>query len=79
MPRGRFTSKHAQFRALLIRARKQARLTQAGLAAKLERPQSFVAKYEGGERRLDVIEFLEVARAIGFNPSKLLAELERLS
>lgn len=79
MPRRRFTTKHAQFRAQLIKMRKHARLTQAALAARLERPQSYVSKYEGGERRLDVIEFLDVARAIGFNPAKFLADLERLS
>lgn len=79
MARARFTSKHVHLRALLVKARKQARLTQAVLAARLNRPQSFVAKYEGGERRLDVIEFLKVARAIGFNPGRFLADLERLS
>ena len=43
---------------LMIAARKQAGITQTQLAARLKRPQSFVAKYEGGERRLDVIEFI---------------------
>ena len=47
-------------------------LTQARLATRLDRPQSFVAKYEGGERRLDVIEFLEVAEAIGFDPTDFI-------
>ncbi|MER9508809.1 transcriptional regulator [Mesorhizobium sp. M0579] len=41
----------------------------------LGRPQSFVAKYEGGERRLDVIEFLDVAEALGIDPCELLAQL----
>src|SRR5437660_1175242 len=77
--RSRFSSSEAGFRALLIKARKQARLTQADLAAKLDRPQSFVSKYEGGERRLDVLEFLQIANAIGFNPAKFLADFERLS
>jgi hypothetical protein len=43
------------------RARKKAGMTQAGFAAKLGRLQSFVAKYEGSERRLDVAEFICVA------------------
>ena len=56
----------------------EADLTQAHVAARLDRPQSFVAKYEGGERRLDVIEFLEVAEAIGFDPTEFIRRL-RLS
>ncbi len=39
------------------------------------RPQSFVSKYESGERRLDVVELLEVAEAIGFDPRVLIEEL----
>ena len=77
MPRDRSTTKQAEFRAALVKARKEAGLTQAVLAGRLGRPQSFVSKYEGGERRLDVLEFLEVARAVGFNPARFLAELER--
>lgn len=41
------------------------------------RPQSFVAKYEGGERRLDVIEFIEVVEALDANPCDVVAELYR--
>ena len=46
-------------------ARKDARLSQKDLAAKLGARQQFVSKYESGERRLDVIEFLDVANALG--------------
>ena len=46
------------FCALMIAARKSAGLTQQALARRLVRPQSFVAKYEGGEQRLDVVEFV---------------------
>jgi transcriptional regulator with XRE-family HTH domain len=76
--RDRTTTKHAKLRALLLKARKDAGLTQAVLAVRLGRPQSFVSKYEAGERRLDVVEFLDVGRAVGFSPSRLLTELERL-
>jgi transcriptional regulator with XRE-family HTH domain len=61
---------HQKLRELLIAARKKAGLTQAEVALRLGRPQSFVAKYEGGERRLDVIEFVTVARIIGLDPAK---------
>ncbi|MDP2620695.1 MAG: XRE family transcriptional regulator, partial [Hyphomicrobiales bacterium] len=40
-----------------------------------DRPQSFVAKYEGGERRLDVVEFVEVAEALETDPCALLSNL----
>ena len=60
-----------------MEARKAARLTQAELAARLERPQSFVSKYERGERRLDVVEFGEVARAIGLDPVRFLTKFYR--
>lgn len=50
-------------------ARKSAGLTQQDVADRLGRPQSFVAKVEGCERRLDVVEFLHLCRAIGAEPA----------
>jgi hypothetical protein len=44
--------------------------------ARIGRPQSFVSKYERGERRLDVVEFLEVAKVIGINPGQFLRRLD---
>ena len=66
---------HQRLRDLLAAARKKAGLTQAEVAERLGRHQSFVAKYEGGERRLDVIEFIHVAQAIGADPARLLRKL----
>jgi transcriptional regulator with XRE-family HTH domain len=63
------------FCELMVKARKAAGLTQRELADRLQRPQSFVAKYEGGERRIDVVEFIEISRAIGAEPIKLLKAL----
>jgi len=62
----------AAFCELMAGARKAAGLTHA-LADRLKKLQSFVAKYEGGERRLDVVEFVAIARAIGADPLKLMA------
>ncbi|WP_414473513.1 helix-turn-helix domain-containing protein [Microvirga sp. M2] len=62
---------------LLIEARQKANLTQIQVVERLGRPQSFVAKCEGGERRLDVIEFLAVAEALGVEPGSILAALVR--
>jgi transcriptional regulator with XRE-family HTH domain len=67
---------HQKLRELLVAARKKAKLTQAEVAERLGRPQSFVAKYEGGERRLDVIEFMVVASVLGADPAKLMRKLQ---
>lgn len=66
---------HLKLRALLIAARKKAGLTQAEVAERLGRPQSFVAKYEGGERRLDVVEFVQVTAALRTDAARLLRAL----
>jgi ribosome-binding protein aMBF1 (putative translation factor) len=75
--RSAFSRKHEHFRKLLVEARRNAGLTQVALAKKLGHPQSFVSKFERGERRLDVIEFLEVARALFLDPARIIADLER--
>ncbi len=64
-----------QLRALLRTLREGRRLTQTDVADRLAKPQSFVAKYEGGERRLSVIEFIDVVRALDANPSDVLQQL----
>jgi hypothetical protein len=56
-------------------ARKRAGLTQRALADRIEKPQSFVPKYERGERWLDVVEFVMVAKAIGNDPAALVKQL----
>jgi transcriptional regulator with XRE-family HTH domain len=71
------SSAQLAFRELMIDARQKGGLTQQVLAKRLGKPQSFVAKYEGGERRLDVVEFLVIAGAIGADPVKLLRALIR--
>ena len=67
----------AAFCGLMVKARKTAGLTQDDLARRLKKPQSFVAKYEGGERRLDVVEFLAITRAIGADPVRILKDLQK--
>ena len=56
----------------LIQARKDAGITQVELAARLGRRQTFVSKYETEERRLDVAEYIAIARAIGVDPFGLM-------
>jgi transcriptional regulator with XRE-family HTH domain len=68
---------HQALCSALTAERKKARLTQTALADRLERPQSFVAKVENGERRLDVVEFVHYCIALEIKPSKLLGALTR--
>ena len=66
---------YQRFRNLLTEARKSAGLTQVEIAARLKQPQSYVSKYESGVRRLDVVEYMQVAKAIGFDPAELIRKL----
>jgi transcriptional regulator with XRE-family HTH domain len=66
---------HTKLRELLVAARKKAGLTQQDVADRIGRPQSFVAKYEGGERRLDVVEFLQIAAVLGADPARIVRAL----
>lgn len=59
------SDEHRRLCALLRSTREQAGLRQADVAARLEEPQSFVSKYENGERRLDLIELRQVCEALG--------------
>lgn len=59
---------------MLVKARKDAKLTQVQLAARLNRRQAYISRIERGERRVDVVEFIDLARAIGFEPTKFIAE-----
>ena len=72
MPSSVFTQRHQEFIQFLVATRKAAGVTQIELAARLDRPQSFVSKVERGERRVDVVEFCQIAEALGHEPSQLL-------
>lgn len=69
-------NKYERLRVLLVEAREEAGLTQVELGKRLRRPQAFVSKIERGLRRVDVLEFLEIARAIGFDPIEFLRKLD---
>lgn len=66
----------------LIEIRSEAKLTQRGLAAKLNRAHSFIGKCELGERRIDIPEFRAICKACGVSPhekmEELLDDLEKL-
>lgn len=77
MPKSLFTRRHTQLRKLLTKARKDANLTQTQLAHRLNQRQAYISRIERGERRIDVVEFLDLAHAIGFSPAKFIADFDR--
>ena len=74
--RSLFSPAYAQLRDSLIAARRSKGLTQIELAKILGRPQSFVSKFEKGERRLDLVEVVEIATALGVEPGDLVAQVQ---
>jgi transcriptional regulator with XRE-family HTH domain len=62
-------------REVLIDQRQRVGLSQADLARKLRKPQSFVSKFARGEQRLDVVEFFNVGEALGSDPYRLLKKV----
>ena len=75
MQKVQYSARSTRLRRLLVERRKAAGLTQAAVAERLSLPQSFVAKVENGERRLDLVEFLELAEAVGFEPEAFIQDL----
>jgi len=69
--------KYEVFRELLIKARKETGLTQVELAQLLNVPQSFVSKYERGERRLDFTEFIELAELLKIDISNFISSYQK--
>jgi transcriptional regulator with XRE-family HTH domain len=75
LPKSIYTERHKKLCELLRQQRKAAGLTQTIVAERLGKPPSYVAKYEGGDRRLDILELIDIAAAIGFDPCKLIRAL----
>lgn len=78
MAKSIYTKRQERLCYLLIECRKHAGLTQQDVADALGRPQSFVAKVEGGERRLDVVEFLELCDILMADPRKLISSVSKV-
>lgn len=64
-----------KLRQVLVEARTAAGLTQADLAKKLGRTQTFVSNYERGERKIGVVEFVLIARALGVDARNFFAHV----
>lgn len=76
MPKPLRSKRHKRLRALLKEARLKAGLTQEEVAAALGYPQSYIAKIEGGERRLEVVEFIALCEVIDIKPELILNQLQ---
>jgi transcriptional regulator with XRE-family HTH domain len=76
MPRTLGSPRHEIVRAFLLEQRKKRGLTQTEVAKRLGRYQSFVATLESGQRRIDVVELLDLAEALGFEPASLLKRMK---
>ncbi len=69
------TERYRGFIEVLKAVREDKGITQQEVADALHKPQSFVSKYESGERRLDVVEFIDVCEAMRLKPSKVLGKI----
>ena len=70
-------SRYGILRARLVELREAKGLTQTDIALQLGKPQSYVSKYERGERRLDIVELIAVAKTLGVDPAQLCSERMR--
>jgi transcriptional regulator with XRE-family HTH domain len=73
------SERHQALIAMLVEKREAAGLTQIEFAQRLHEYQSFVARLESGQRRVDVVEFLEFAEILDFDPVAVLKRLKRIS
>ena len=76
MRKSLFTEQHEALIRCLIEARKAADMTQQALADRISKPQSFVAKYENGDRRLDVVEFLTITEILDADPHEIIKQVK---
>lgn len=72
-----YQTRYLQLVDALINARKKAGLTQVQVAIQLSKPQSYIAKVEGSDRKLDVVEFVALCEVIGQDPSELIKQLQQ--
>lgn len=73
MARSPITEQYNGLREALADARRSRGITQTDLSGRLGKPQSYVSKFERGERRVDLIEVFEIAAALDVDPPALVA------
>ncbi len=72
-----YSREHDAFRSLLRQLRLGAGLQQRELSERLGKPQSFVSRYESGQRRLDLLELRQICQVIGVSLSEFVERFER--
>ncbi|HEV2328532.1 MAG TPA: helix-turn-helix transcriptional regulator [Verrucomicrobiae bacterium] len=78
MPKSILSEGQEKLQNLLRQIRTEAGLNQSQLAKRLSRPQSFISKYESGERRLDLVELREICNAMRISLVDFVKKFERL-
>ncbi|MFC7047981.1 helix-turn-helix domain-containing protein [Emcibacter nanhaiensis] len=79
MKKSVFTKKYKKLRELLVQYRDEANVSQVELAKRLGTRQTFISKCELGERRVDVVEMMLIADALGIDPVDVIKELKKVS
>lgn len=72
-----YLAQRARLTNLLREMRLEAGITQTDLAARIEKDQAYVSRYESGQRRLDVLEVREICQAIGTSLEQFAKKLEK--
>jgi len=78
MPKTLRSPRQLRLIEFIVERRKSAGLSQMQLAERLGRYQSVVAAMESGGRRIDIVELMDLARVIGFDPREVIDELEQV-
>lgn len=78
MAKGIHDSRYRWVVERLVQERKKKGLSQAAVAALLGKPQQYVSRYETGERRLDIFEYLDAATALGIDGIRLVRAAAQL-
>ncbi len=71
------STKHRALVAAIIEARNATGLSQRDFAKKLGRTNNFVWRIEAGERQVNVLDFIEIAKAAGIPPEELIRRVLR--
>lgn len=71
--------RHRALIAAMVEARKATGLSQREFAAKLKRSNNFVWRIEAGERQVNVLDFMEIAKAAGVTPAELMDRVDQRS